>query len=95
MGGDEFLAVLRDCDVEAARMIATRLVDVTPPLVRCSVGVADWDGTESVERLLARADSALYEMKREGSGGVRVSRAARPPGGPVRAGPGAQPGRSR
>jgi diguanylate cyclase (GGDEF)-like protein len=82
MGGDEFMAVLRDCDVEAARMIATRLVDVTPPLVRCSVGVADWDGTESMERLLARADSALYQMKREGSGGVRVSRAPGP-GGPV------------
>lgn len=60
-------------------MIATRLVDVTPPLVRCSVGVADWDGTESMDRLLARADSALYQMKREGSGGVRVNRAAGPP----------------
>jgi len=32
----------------------------------CSVGVATWDGEETAEELVARADAALYEAKRTG-----------------------------
>jgi PleD family two-component response regulator len=31
-----------------------------------SVGVACWDGEESAENLIGRADAALYEAKRLG-----------------------------
>ena len=31
-----------------------------------SAGIAAWDGTESAQELLARADAALYDAKRSG-----------------------------
>jgi len=30
----------------------------------CSVGLATWDGRESAEDLMRRADDALYDVKR-------------------------------
>lgn len=65
MGGDEFLTVLADCDIDLATGIVDRLCAVTPSPVRCSAGLAAWNGEESKERLLARADAVLYARKRE------------------------------
>jgi predicted signal transduction protein with EAL and GGDEF domain len=36
------------------------------PLASTVAGVARWDGAETPEALLARADQALYEAKRHG-----------------------------
>jgi diguanylate cyclase (GGDEF)-like protein len=73
VGGDEFLVVLADCTPGAAAEIAGRLGRATPLQVRCSIGLASWDGSESSLSLVERADRALYEAKRGGDGGVAVS----------------------
>jgi PleD family two-component response regulator len=43
-----------------------RLRSATPEGQTCSAGVAYWDGKESPESLVGRADAALYEAKRAG-----------------------------
>lgn len=64
-GGDEFLVVMPDCDLPQARAVAERLLAV-PARVSASAGVARWDGTESADALIDRADGALYLAKQEG-----------------------------
>ena len=62
-GGDEFSVLLPNCRVEGAVVLAERLRTSTPLGRSCSVGVAAWDGKESAQELVARADRALYEAK--------------------------------
>lgn len=71
IGGDEFAVLLPGCSIETAAQIAERL-RAAVPAANCSVGVASWDRTETVEELLARADGALYEAKEGGRGQVVV-----------------------
>lgn len=65
IGGDEF-ALLMPCAEPDASAVIGRLRARTPAPYSCSVGLATWDGTESEERLLHRADAALYQAKRNG-----------------------------
>lgn len=68
VGGDEFAVLMPACsEAEAARMIG-RLRARIPSPDTCSVGVATWDGAEVPDRLMLRADAALYQAKREGRG---------------------------
>jgi diguanylate cyclase (GGDEF)-like protein len=69
-GGDEFAIVLRQCGVADARDIGMRLRQATPPGVTASIGCAVWDGIETAEDLLCRADEELYRSKREGREGA-------------------------
>ncbi|MGH2749316.1 MAG: GGDEF domain-containing protein [Actinomycetota bacterium] len=62
-GGDEFVALLPDCDLEDGERAMDRLRAATPFHQTCSTGVACLAGEESAEELLARADRALYEAK--------------------------------
>ena len=73
VGGDEFVALLTACPPAEAGRAAERLLGTLPAGCECSVGVASWDGSESAERLLMRADEALYEKKhlRNGARDVR------------------------
>lgn len=66
IGGDEFAVLLPGCPLDMAATIAERLRASVPAAVRCSVGVAVWDGHESGARFLARADRALYDAKERG-----------------------------
>ncbi|MDX1483814.1 MAG: PleD family two-component system response regulator [Alphaproteobacteria bacterium] len=83
-GGEEFVVVMPECDATVAATVAERLrglvaetpfdagedgkVDVT-----VSIGVASRkDETDTAEGLLARADEALYEAKRNGRNRVEV-----------------------
>ena len=73
-GGDEFLAVLPDADLSAARRIARRLARVAaatmiltsagPVTQTLSVGVGSLGEEEPVERLLERADGRMLLQKR-------------------------------
>jgi diguanylate cyclase (GGDEF)-like protein/PAS domain S-box-containing protein len=65
-GGEEFALILPDCPPDEALTILERLRASTPEGQTCSAGVAYWDGSESPEALVGRADLALYEAKRTG-----------------------------
>ncbi|MDR3762487.1 MAG: diguanylate cyclase [Acidobacteriota bacterium] len=75
-GGDEFLVVLPDCNVESARMVAERvrqnigcdpiMLGNHPVAITVSIGIAQWVFGQDLNGLLARADSALYKAKENG-----------------------------
>ncbi len=46
---------------------------VTPRGQTLSVGIAQWNGIETAESLIARADAALYEAKRKGRDRISVA----------------------
>ncbi|BCY12203.1 diguanylate cyclase domain-containing protein [Actinoplanes sp. L3-i22] len=74
-GGEEFVVALPDCvDAEAAEIL-DRLRASTPGAETCSIGYAVWNGSESAERLLERADTALYEAKAAGRDTIRSAAA--------------------
>ncbi|MDA8093047.1 MAG: GGDEF domain-containing protein [Betaproteobacteria bacterium] len=75
-GGEEFLLILPDSDMEGARFVIERLNQVIhkSPLiydgkkiaVTCSAGLAELKDSENGHALILRADAVLYEAKREG-----------------------------
>ncbi|WP_456270200.1 GGDEF domain-containing protein [Kushneria sp. AK178] len=76
-GGEEFLVVLPDTDIEAAEAFAERLRALTethsfrvggePLGVTISIGVAEVDPhADTINQAIQRADKALYRAKREG-----------------------------
>jgi diguanylate cyclase (GGDEF)-like protein len=81
VGGEEFLVLLPDTGESAAGAVAEDLrASVEASRVRCngrvldatvSVGWATWDGDESADRLVKRADVALYAAKNAGRNRVR------------------------
>ena len=82
IGGEEYVWLLPGVDAVAARKLAERLrVSVESgiegsalPNVTISIGLAEFRTGDDGDRLLARADAALYEAKE--SGRNRVRRAA-------------------
>ena len=69
-GGDEFAVMLQGSSVDAGRLVVERLREASTGLIEFSAGIAAWDGVESAESLMARADAALYNSKRSGPGRV-------------------------
>jgi diguanylate cyclase (GGDEF)-like protein/PAS domain S-box-containing protein len=65
-GGEEFLILLPETEPEQAVEIVERLRRQTPMEQTCSAGLALWDGVESIDELLRRADEALYLAKAGG-----------------------------
>jgi diguanylate cyclase (GGDEF)-like protein len=84
-GGEEFVVLLAEVDIEGAAHVAERLRtqvaeaecrrDGHPPLsVTLSVGVATASGADiDLSVLLERADAALYQAKAEGRNRIRVA----------------------
>jgi len=78
-GGEEFLSVLASTDLEGALVFAERVratlraTKLPRGSLTVSAGVASYHKTmRSPEELLAAADHALYQAKREGRNRVRV-----------------------
>ncbi len=65
-GGEEFAVLLPHSDEEGAVKVVERLLATVPFGQTCSAGIAIWDGIETGDELLARADAALYGAKHAG-----------------------------
>jgi len=81
-GGEEFLAIVQEADLDAARVFAERvraglaeanplaeILDDRPAAVRpvtCSAGVTSLHVDDDQDTLVRRSDAALYEAKHEG-----------------------------
>jgi diguanylate cyclase (GGDEF)-like protein len=73
IGGDEFAVLMPACtEAEAADVIA-RLRRKMPGPYSCSTGRATWDRVEPADRLMIRADEALYEAKHDRPAGAPAS----------------------
>ena len=83
-GGEEFVVVAPDSDVDAAAALGARVIssldrraltlaDGTNLPVTASIGVAQYEPGETCNNFLARADSALYEAKRSGRNRLQVA----------------------
>ena len=76
IGGDEFAVLLPDADASEAIACASRLrenlarmqwkVGDNEFMITCSMGVAEYQESESLDDLFIRADEALYESKKKG-----------------------------
>jgi two-component system, cell cycle response regulator len=79
-GGEEFIVLLPNTDLENAISIANRIreslaacpIESLPDPVTASFGVAEMAPDESGSGLLRRADAALYEAKHSGRNRVEV-----------------------
>jgi len=81
LGGDEFALLVRSCSTQAAlRRLAGSLIQAldqpfhlsgTDSFVGVSVGIIAKGRTASRSELMRRADLAMYQAKRHGSGGFR------------------------
>jgi diguanylate cyclase (GGDEF)-like protein len=78
-GGEEFTVALPGCTLVNAKDIVERLRAAMPSGQTVSAGVACWNGRESAEELVGRADAALYEAKRSGRDRL-VTAGGAPPG---------------
>lgn len=75
-GGDEFAVILNDTSAEHSHKLVERflqhMADVRIPYasedtsVSCSAGYTEIHTSDSVEKLVTRADRALYQAKKEG-----------------------------
>ena len=72
-GGEEVIALLRHCDLEAAFEIAEKLRESVAGepfgggvAITMSIGAAELKPDEGLDSWLGRADHALYEAKRAG-----------------------------
>jgi diguanylate cyclase (GGDEF)-like protein len=82
-GGEEFLLVLKGCDLAEAQRIAENLRQTVmaaplsaagkPLSVTVSIGVSQFDGSESADQLVNRADTALYGAKAAGRNRVMTA----------------------
>jgi diguanylate cyclase (GGDEF)-like protein len=83
VGGEEFMAILRDCDAARGTSVAEALRRQTADhAVHCaagelavtvSVGAAAWGAGESFDDVIERADRALYIAKRGGRNRVELA----------------------
>ena len=78
-GGEEFTVALPGCTLANAIATVERMREVMPADQTVSAGVACWNGRESAEELVGRADAALYEAKRSGRDCL-VTAGGTPPG---------------
>ena len=65
-GGDEFALMFSDAAPKVVVATTARLRAAMPQGHTCSAGIADWESGDTASLLTARADTALYDSKRNG-----------------------------
>ncbi|MCO8270113.1 diguanylate cyclase [Actinoplanes sp. TRM 88003] len=65
-GGEEFVVLLPDATEDETREALNRARAATPLGQTFSAGIAVWDGAETSDQLIERADAALYQAKNAG-----------------------------
>lgn len=84
-GGEEFIALLPETDIQGATIIAERLRKLTADNLltyndhkinfTVSIGIAEFkDGETSIDGVLGRADNAVYDAKKAGRDRISVFR---------------------
>lgn len=76
LGGDEFLAILPDADLEQARTAANRIrheLRGTRERLSLSIGLAAGTGDTPPEQLIRQADEAMYRIKQSERGRVSAA----------------------
>ncbi|HPO49311.1 MAG TPA: diguanylate cyclase [Spirochaetota bacterium] len=81
-GGEEFLIILPDTNIEQAKILAERLIkrvrhynfltNKTTLRVTISIGLTEYSSDESIDLIIEHADSALYEAKEDGRDNVKI-----------------------
>lgn len=84
-GGEEFLIFLPETTIDQAEIIAERLrlaienksivKDSNPVFITVSIGVAEYQATETINELINAADQLLFQAKHEGRNRVKSSAA--------------------
>ena len=86
-GGDEFLVILPECTQDKIKVILSRMGSIVLSLdgeqipVSFSYGVAQYQGNETPEAMIKRADERLYAQKAKRRAGDRVDQAGKPKSG--------------
>ncbi|WP_239174135.1 GGDEF domain-containing protein [Actinoplanes cyaneus] len=75
-GGEEFVVLLPGADAAHGHEALTRMLGATPQGQTFSAGLAVWDGEETSDELLQRADRALYAAKEHGRNRIEMPAAA-------------------
>jgi diguanylate cyclase (GGDEF)-like protein len=75
-GGEEFVVLLPGADAAHGYAALTRMLAATPQQQTFSAGLAVWDGEETSDELLQRADQALYRAKEHGRNRIEMPAAA-------------------
>jgi diguanylate cyclase (GGDEF)-like protein/PAS domain S-box-containing protein len=83
MGGDEFVVLLRDCELQNARRLAEAVgaaiaeipifVDGRPHRLGASIGIVGLGAEADADLVLAQADAACYAAKKAGRGQIIVA----------------------
>jgi diguanylate cyclase (GGDEF)-like protein/PAS domain S-box-containing protein len=76
-GGEEFALAIPARPVSTAAGVLARVRAAVPQGQTCSAGLASFDGSESAEELVGRADAALYEAKLQGRNRTVIAREGR------------------
>jgi diguanylate cyclase (GGDEF)-like protein len=80
-GGEEFFIVMPALSFSAALLVAQRILlegvrvdDPSLPNFTISIGIAEWAPTDaSIDTLISRADTALYQAKKNGRNRIEVA----------------------
>ncbi len=77
-GGDEFIIILRNTDINRARKVAERILNyirnmkVNSLKLSVSLGLAEYQG-ENLKELIKKADKALYKAKEKGKDRIYIT----------------------
>jgi len=78
-GGEEFLLLLPDTDINHAEILSTKICKHLASLDKAvsftvSIGVSEYETTQTIDEVIATADKCLYTAKKEGKNRVIKSK---------------------